>query len=80
MKTEPKCVLLNNRILRSTIIMYTNNIFHEMKGCRDRKSVKMSATRNCLYGAVVGNDQMYPRPHLHHFPHVSMTPLGSKTL
>ena len=42
--------------------------FHGMKGCRDGKSAKTSATRNCLYGAVVVNDHnMYPHPHLHHF-------------
>ena len=35
-----------------------------MKGCRDGKSAKPSATRNCLYGAVVVNDHMYPRPYI----------------
>ena len=38
-----------------------------MKGGRDGKSAKTSATINCQYGAVVVNAHMYPRPHLHHF-------------
>ena len=36
-----------------------------MKGDRDGKSAKRSATRNCLYSAVVVNDHnMYPRPYI----------------
>ena len=49
--------------------------FHEMKGDRDGKSAKRSATRNCknqqkgvqqetAYSAVVVNDHMYPRPYI----------------
>ena len=40
--------------------------FHEMKGDRDDKSAKTSATRN-YPSAVVVNDHMYPRPLLYHF-------------
>ena len=35
-----------------------------MKGDRDGKSAKTSATRNCLYSAVVVNNHMYPRPYI----------------
>ena len=44
-------------------------LFHDMKGCRDGKSAKTSATRDCLYGAVVVND--------HHPYIVFLTPKGS---
>ena len=50
-----------------------------MKGDRDDKSAKTSATRN-YPSAVVVNDHMYPRPCLYHFFYVSMTPFGSKTI
>ena len=33
----------------------------------DGKSAKISATRNCMPNAVVVNDHMHPRPHLHNF-------------
>ena len=38
-----------------------------MKGDRDGKSAKTSATRHCLFSAVLMNDHMYPRPLLYHF-------------
>ena len=43
-----------------------NKSFHEnlMKGDRDGKSAKTSATRHRLYSAVVVNDHMYPRPYI----------------
>ena len=48
--------------------VYKRNIcetFHEMKGDRDGKSAKTSATRNCPYSAVtvvVNDHNMYPVP------------------
>ena len=38
-----------------------------MKGDRDGKSAKKSATIKILPSAVVVNDYMYPRPCLYHF-------------
>ena len=38
---------------------------HEMKGDRDGKSAKTSATK--YSGAVVVNDHIFPRPSLYHF-------------
>ena len=51
-------------IITSVDVIYKS--FHEMKGDRDGKSAKRSATRNCLYSAVVVNDHMYPCPCLYH--------------
>ena len=35
-----------------------------VKGCRDGKPAKTSATRNYLYDAVVVNDHMHPHPYI----------------
>ena len=43
-----------------------------MKGDRDDKSAKKSATRNCLHSAVVVNDHMYNIISLSLFFHVSI--------
>ena len=46
-------IILSHKIADGhDIILY---IYHEMKGDRDGKSAETSATRHCLYSAVVVN-------------------------